>query len=285
MTNDDKKRLENDEKYECIYCDYITCYKGNYKRHLMTRKHKKRLNDDKMMTKTIKTIKTIKTFEHKCECGKVYKYRQGLSLHKKKCSSKNMELLIEKDNKILMLEKENEILKLKNEIIRLSKDNEFMKQSFNIKDSFNNNSFNNKNEIKIFLSEHCANALSIQDFVKQLTISLDDLMSTKDNTVKGITSIIERNLKPLSLTTRPVHHVDKNDWFIKNKEEWNEDDGNTLVDKTHNKIQKEYLDQTEKEVLSEEDYLLFVKNGTSELENKEKEYIKNELLKHCQISN
>lgn len=110
-------------------------------------------------------------------------------------------------------------------------------------------------------------------------------MNTKDNTVKGITNIIERNLKPLSMTNRPVHHVDQHDWFIKNKEELNEDDGNTLVDKTHHKIQKEYLDQSEKEVLNDEDYLLFVKNGTSELDNKNKEYIKSELLKHCEISN
>lgn len=163
--------------------------------------------------------------------------------------------------------------------------NTLQNNKLSIKGSNNNiNSFN-KNEIKIFLSEHCANALSIQDFVKQLTISLDDLMNTKDNTVEGITHIIERNLKPLSLTTRPVHHVNEDDWFIKNKEEWSEDDGNTLVDKTHNKIQKEYLEQSEKELLNDDDYLLFVKNGTGKLENREKEYIKNELLKHCKISN
>jgi hypothetical protein len=280
--------LNKEKMYKCKCCLYNTSNKSNYNRHLLSTKHKKRTNTYEILTKTNKTSKYV------CECGKLYKHRQSLYNHSKKCNiNKNNYMKIldesksvieEKNNKISMLEKENEVLKLKNEIIRLSKSNEFMKQSFNIEGSFNNNSFNNKNEIKIFLSEHCSNALSIQEFVKQLTISLDDLMKTKDNTVKGITDIIERNLKPLSLTTRPVHHVDKHDWFIKNKEEWNEDDGNTLVDKTHDKIQKEYLNQSEKEVFNDEDYLIFVKNGTNELDSKEKERIKNELLKYCVMS-
>jgi hypothetical protein len=234
-------------------------------KHLKTKKHE----NSNGFQKVSKSITNDKLYE--CECGKSYKYRQGLSQHRKKCCNNEISNL------------KDEILDLKNHILTLTKGGIFFDNSINITKSQLN--FNNKNEIKIFLSEHCANALSIQDFVKQLTISLDDLMNTKVNTVNGITNIIERNLKPLTLTNRPVHHVNKHDWFIKNKEEWNEDDGNTLVDKTHKKIQKEYLKKTENELLNDDDYLLFVKNGTGELDNKEKETIKNELLKHCEISN
>lgn len=271
MTKMSNKIEHNEnENYNCEMCLYSTCRKHNYNRHLNSKKHKNSL----IVTKGAKT--SNENQRHFCECGKSYKYRQGLSTHRKNCSYNEYKIeALEKENKIL-----KEINKLKDDMINTLKNNKL-----SIKGSFNNNSFNNKNDIKIFLSEHCANVLSIQDFVKQLTISLDDLMHTKDNTVKCITTIIERNLKPLSLTNRPVHYVDNNDWFIKNKEEWNEDDGNTLVDKTHHKIQKEYLDQSEKEVLNDHDYLLFVKNGTSELDNKNKEFIKSGLLKHCEKSN
>ena len=143
---------------------------------------------------------------------------------------------------------------------------------------------NNKNEIKIFLSEYCSNALSIQEFVKQLTITFDDLMQTKDNTTKGITHIVEKNLKPLSLTVRPVHHIEKNEWFMKDKDEWTENNGDDIVDKTHAKIQREYLLSSQNEIICNDDYLCFVKNGTKELSKNEKDDIKTSLYDICKIN-
>lgn len=295
MTYKNSQKL-SEEKYTkynefiCNLCVYKTSRKSDYTKHLQTLKHAKNANTDKYLQKTLKTLKL------NCDCGKSYKHRQSLYAHKKNCKLNNMQLvnentniIKEKDTKILMLEKDNEVLKLKNEIIRLTKDNEFMKQSFNIKGNNNYaNSFNNKNEIKIFLSEQCSNALSVQDFVKQLTITLDDLMNTKDNTVKGITTIIERNLKPLTLTDRPVHYIKKDEWFLKDKEEWKEDDGDTLVDKTHEKIQKDCIDiyiKDENSNLQDDDTLKLLSLITKELEHKNKTKIKDELSNNCVLRN
>lgn len=147
--------------------------------------------------------------------------------------------------------------------------------------------FNNKNEIKIFLSEHCSNALSVQEFVKQLTITLDDLMNTKDNSVNVITNIIERNLIPLTLTDRPVHYIKKDEWFMKDKEEWKEDDGDTLLDKTHQKIQKDFIDRYTKDEISnfQDDALKLLSLITKELEHKNKIKIKEELSNNCGLHN
>lgn len=274
--------------YVCETCHYITAYYSNYKRHIKSYKHEKSV----MMTKRSKTIKTINPEQYNCECGKSYKYRQGLYTHRKKCNYKD--IYDENEKLKLELKHQHEICELKNKILELTKDKELMKatlQSINLNNNINNinntNSFNTitKNNIKIFLSEKCADAISIQDFVKQLTISLDDILSAKDNTAKGITSIIERNLKPFSVTTRPVHSIEKDEWYMKDNLEWKEDDGHTLVDKAHRKIQREclkaYADEADE--LETEEQVGIVVFGTGELNQASASSIKEQLAEVCNL--
>ena len=69
--------------FECKNCDFKTFNKYNYNKHILTLKHKNLLNSDKKMQKM--QDDEITTFlNYECECGKKYKYRQGLSYHKKK---------------------------------------------------------------------------------------------------------------------------------------------------------------------------------------------------------
>jgi hypothetical protein len=267
------------------------------KKHLSTVKHKTR----KILTKSRKT-RNLHEDEYYCECGKVYRHRQSLSTHRKKCvytkltdedSLTNTGTINNTQNTIQKLEYENEILKLKNEILRMSKNEELVKQTFMTGNNININNitksqlnFNNKNEIKFFLSEQCSNALSVQEFIKQLSITLDDLMKTKDNAVTGIIDIIKRNLKPLTLTNRPVHYIRKDEWFMKDKEEWKEDDGDTLVDKTHKKLQKDFIDRyTKNEIsnLQDDETMELLLLITKEMEYKNIMKIKDELSNNCEL--
>ena len=85
---------KNPLEYSCENCYFKCCNKKDFKRHLATEKHKMMTNDD---TKTQKNAKA-----YICECGKSYKYRQGLSVHRKKCTTKQKDLssVIISDNKI-----------------------------------------------------------------------------------------------------------------------------------------------------------------------------------------
>jgi hypothetical protein len=285
------------DNYICKICDYITSRSNDMKKHLSTVKHKTR----KILTKSRKT-RNLHEDEYYCECGKVYRHRQSLSTHRKKCvytkltdedSLTNTGTINNTQNTIQKLEYENEILKLKNEILRMSKNEELVKQTFMTGNNININNitksqlnFNNKNEIKIFLSEQCSNALSVQEFIKQLSITLDDLMKTKDNAVTGIIDIIKRNLKPLTLTNRPVHYIRKDEWFMKDKEEWKEDDGDTLVDKTHKKLQKDFIDRyTKNEIsnLQDDETMELLLLITKEMEYKNIMKIKDELSNNCEL--
>jgi hypothetical protein len=70
-----KKYLKISYKFSCELCDYKCSKESEYNKHLLTRKHQ---------TNAGTFSKNIQT-EHKCKCGKVYKFRQGLSLHRKTC--------------------------------------------------------------------------------------------------------------------------------------------------------------------------------------------------------
>ena len=68
--------------FYCEHCDYITCRKSQYNRHLLTSKHKKKANTDHILTDL---VPKSSTGEYICECGKLYKHKQSLFTHKKKC--------------------------------------------------------------------------------------------------------------------------------------------------------------------------------------------------------
>ena len=82
LTNFTKK---NAPKYLCESCDFNCSNKYDYSRHLNTRKHYTLTHINEIVDENSqkKTQKTQLLFP--CSCGKVYKYRQSLFEHKKKC--------------------------------------------------------------------------------------------------------------------------------------------------------------------------------------------------------
>ena len=73
-----EKSAKNIIFFECKSCDFTTCKKGDYNRHLQTIKHK---NKEILINDVKKSANKI--FE--CICGKIYKHNQSLFNHKKKC--------------------------------------------------------------------------------------------------------------------------------------------------------------------------------------------------------
>ena len=81
---------KNSLNFECINCNFKSCKKNDYKRHLLTDKHKRLQNNDKSGVENKKYI---------CECGREYKYRQGLYNHRKTCKGEKKEnIIIQREN-------------------------------------------------------------------------------------------------------------------------------------------------------------------------------------------
>ena len=81
-----------------------------------------------------------------------------------------------------------------------------------------NNQVQNNFNIQLYLNEDCKNAASIQDFAKQLKLTMEDLTLMKENEPKAMVNIITKNLKDYTQYERPIHHHEKK-WYIKDKEE------------------------------------------------------------------
>ena len=213
--------------FYCQKCDYSTCNKKDYKRHLMTLKHK---NPDDQLTFTDnlgpKNTPTPKIY--KCQCGKQYKHRQSLFSHKKFCSSEGKIIeddipLNEKELIMTLLQQNNQ---LQNQIIELCKD----KSVTNINNTGAHiNSHNKTFNLNVFLNETCKDAMNIMDFVDSLKLQLSDLESVgRLGYVEGISNIIIKNLQEMDVHKRPVHCSDskREVMYIKDEDKWEKENEN-----------------------------------------------------------
>ena len=221
--------------FYCESCDYKTCKQSDFNKHLLTLKHQNSDNDDKNDDNFSQKVAK----SHICDCGKIYKHRQGLSYHKKKCYIYNEEMT----EKIPTLASESEIKILTNlvlDVVRQNKDliNQNQELTNKIVDicktgTSNNisnshvNSHNKTLNLQFFLNETCKNAMNITDFVNSLQLQLSDLENVgKLGYVDGISNIIVNNLNALDETTRPIHCTDKKreTFYIKDEDKWEKDD-------------------------------------------------------------
>ena len=230
-------------KFNCEVCDFKCCKQSDFSRHLLTRKHKMFTNDDN---------KTPKNAEFICDdCGKCYKYRQSLYVHKKKCKHVENEIVVKNDNvdyKGLLFramdqlqQQQTEMTTQRKELIEeLRKKDELMEQMIHkVGHTTNNNTTNNNQfNINMFLNETCKNAVNFSDFIERIEISHDDLENNAQlGFVNGMTKILIDNLRQLTLHERPIHCTDvkRETFYIKDQDVW---DKETSTMKLENAIQE-----------------------------------------------
>jgi len=145
-------------------------------------------------------------------CGKVYKSRMGLWRHKKKCVSKDDFITMKKDKYIQVLEN----------------------AANNTKSVTNIETQNNTQNISInlFLNKHCKNAMSLEDFIKGVNLTLEDIVKNKDmDYADSMSRVLIKNLENLPGKDRPIHSTDlkRLKFMVKKADGWKKDDG-TEVD-------------------------------------------------------
>ena len=243
------KRDKKGQVFFCKNCDYNTKHHGHWERHLNTKKHK---NSKMLVNASTSKKKGQNNKSYICQCGQSYSHDSSFYRHKMKCkktifsSSHDMSNTILKDLnnkmvnsnnssnnqiieqfKLLFLEQKKQYAKEKFELIEIiKKTNNTNNQIIN----GNNNTIQNNFNIQLFLDEKCNNAVSIQDFAKQLKITIDDLSLLKNNEQKAMTNIIVNNLKDYTDYDRPLHKHEQK-WYIKDKEEGWDKKGDYCGDK------------------------------------------------------
>ena len=233
MTLDDKKNAKNANIFICELCDFKCSKQSNMNKHNLSLKHKK--NDSELQENAIKE-------SFICNCGKEYKFRQGLWKHKKKCTIENTDgtnicesfnitpeiilnviqqnqefkgLLIEQNKQNFELQKQN---------------NELQKQMIEVIKNGTNNTVNSHNKtfnLQFFLNETCKDAMNIMDFVDSIKIQLCDIESIGElGFVNGMSKLIIKNLNALAENMRPVHCNDpkRDSLYVKDANVWEKED-------------------------------------------------------------
>ena len=255
-----KKCQKNAEKFYCEKCDFRCSKESNYVNHLSTRKHKMLTNDDEKMPENPKAFI--------CECGKSYKYRQSLHVHKKKCTAKNVITVIDNDTPseptIEYLLKEN--LEMKRDNLEIKRDNLEMKEMMmsiigkvgnTTNNITNNNQQNNQFNINMFLNETCKDAINFSDFIDRIEISHDDLENNAQlGFVNGMTKILMDNLKLLTLHERPIHCTDvkRETMYIKDENKWNKDHSVEILENAIKEVSRKSMQSLSQWKKSNPDY-------------------------------
>jgi len=219
-----EKTTKNEKKYTCNKCNFFTCKKTDYTRHILTAKHKIATDSNSLATKNEKMHKVFV-----CEkCNKEYYDRTGLWRHTKKCNIetnnqdnnnqnandvKEKSDICDKELFMTLLKQNAELL----EIIKNGTNN-------NSNNTINQNNCNNKTfNLQVFLNETCKDAMNLSEFIDNIKLQLSDLESIgKLGYVEGISNIIIKSLNALDVDKRPVHCSDikREIMYVKDEDEW-----------------------------------------------------------------
>ena len=160
----------------------------------------------------------------------------------------------------------------------------------------NNNTVNKqKLNINIFLNEQCKDALTMEEFINNIEVTLGNLLVTKNKGLsEGVSNIFIENMNKLSLYERPMHCTDvkREIVYIKSDEglnmgnaQWEKDEENKKLKQALKKVTCVQQKNLEKWVAEhpnwennsheQEEYMILVRNCTDDLiENKESKIIK-----------
>ena len=263
---------KNNQNYFCEKCNYLTCKKNHFDRHLLTSKHKKGQNGNEIADEKGQKYKKGH-YDFSCKCGKQFKTNSGLWKHQKQCNYIKKENIVEEniveENIVENRENKDELKSLIIEIMTDSnqKMNFLMKENQELRKQVteliprigNNNNSNNKNNfnINVFLNEKCKDALSMDEFIDKIEISMKNLLTTKEKgNAHGISNIIMENMNKLSLYERPLHCTDKKKetLYIKNNE-WEKDENKEYISKALKKLEKKQLKNIQKWIDNHPNYM------------------------------
>lgn len=236
LTDKHKKRTIEGRSPHVCSCGKVFTRSDNLYRHKKTCIHV-----ELSLPKVAKVANCFQMFPNQeegniCECGKSYKTRSGLWKHQKICklitsNSNNVDSVIVKSDNTEVLE----ILgSIKEDNQSLKEDNRLLKEELSELKSgvmtavSEPKVVNNYNNIIVLLNQKCGDAIGINDFAKEIAMSLEDVNYALENgKARGIENIIRKKFDELGTYSRPLHCTDvkRGTTYVKGDEGWEKDNG------------------------------------------------------------
>jgi ribosomal protein L35 len=239
--------------YSCNICNFKCNRKVDYNRHLLTKKHNKRINnilptndvDDNDKKNKNNFISIDEIYENECSDDSCIKISNQIIMKLLKDNEEMKKIIIEqnKQQTQIMIQQQQQQQQQQEQQQQIIE----MLPKICIGNITNNNNTTNikqKFNLNFFLNEQCKDAISLCDFVKSLNITFDDLSVTREkNLEESVGSIFMRGLKDLDVFKRPIHCTDtKRDiMYIKDEDIWKKDEGNEKIKSSINEISRKHV--------------------------------------------
>jgi len=268
-----QKTVFSDNTFYCNCCDYLSSNNSNYKKHLRTKKH---LENYSNFSKTSKSLVSSKN-KFFCVCCDYSTSRKSnwarhiKSIKHLKKTSKKRAKQTSSDEAIPSIEKYNELLdeietlkmekKTKKQEKKENFDMEMLKNQINkiiesqneIKEEVKSGgtTINNYNNISItvFLENYCNNAKSVQEFLKNVSFELNDIISNNSLIEDYLSKKLIKNLEDLPFTERPIHCTDnkRKNFMVKDEaigwvKDYGIDSSGSLYNKMNSLQDKAYIE-------------------------------------------
>lgn len=233
-----QKCNKNIHKYVCQTCSFSCSNRYNWEKHLYTLKHKNGNKTENKINEKEDTNKMYVSIYVCTTCNKKYKYRSGLSRHKKKCIQNNdTQLLPRVNQKYNKITDNGEIVNTFNKVLdTVVKQQQQINTLMDIqRDMIPKMGNNNQMTINVFLNEHCKDAMNLTDFINNIKISLEDLEYTNQHGyVKGVSNIFAKHLSAAGEKQRPIHCSDRKrlHFYVKEGDTWDRDPKNSKIDQS-----------------------------------------------------
>tara|TARA_B100001093_G_scaffold398486_1_gene385830 strand:- start:493 stop:1482 length:990 start_codon:yes stop_codon:yes gene_type:complete len=228
-----------EQTYSCSKCDYITSDKSNYKRHLLSEKHKK---NDQSEQKKFNCKKCDYTTSVRCNWDRHLQSQKHQVVLVSKCFQNGQKTINQDHNSKIKgqdnyfyckecskkyknrsgLWKHINSKHIKNEIV--SSQPQIINNYNNITniDKSTNNITNNINiSLNVFLKDYCKDALNLEDFMKNVHFKLQDVLQGHHFVDNCVSVKLINDLKDIPVTQRPIHCTDqkRKNFVVKDKEE------------------------------------------------------------------
>ena len=144
----------------------------------------------------------------------------------------------------------------------------------------NNTNIKQRFNVNIFLNEQCKDAINMHDFIKQIEVSLDNLLTTRDKGLsEGISNVFIENMNKLSLYERPLHCTDlkRETLYIKDNNVWEKDGDKSRIKSALREISsaqfrsvKKWMDDNpdyEKDESKQEEFINLIRNCSENIDS------------------
>jgi hypothetical protein len=205
--------------YVCDICEYSSNKKSHFDRHLLSFKHLEKIEE------SLKIVFTCSICNYTTNKKNNYDKHMLTNKHLIKFSELSKNDTEINSNSVSNTNNQN----ITNEVF-LSVMNEIKVLMVEIanKPSSTNNITNNKvsNQqfnMNVFLNETCKDAMNMSEFIENLQVSMEDMEKTGElGFAKGMSRIIMNNLNAIDVCKRPIHcsDVKRETLYVKNNGVW-----------------------------------------------------------------